>query len=299
MFCIFDTHLPTDFQFPPSDVLLEQAFDIQREASAGVEYKPEKQNKKKTEMQNKDKNEGTKTQGKGKKLTKSKSQDNSDGEAKPKRTTNVKNRPQWGQRVDKKKKLGNTEKDLTGNQKKREERRKKRMEELMALQEQSAPKRLVEKKKKAASVPQSRTASVPASRAESTNARQANVASRAATEVDVPLKLEQPPSDAWTESRKEDMMEETRGESRRVGPAPSPPIHSGDFVPFLRNDVELIERSIPVSPNSRQSQRSRARDTPKSDKGRSSSMDKKVRNSLVHLICFKCIISKFVLQLMP
>ena len=146
------------------------------------------------------------------------------------------------------------------------------MEELLALQEQSNPKRLTEKKekKKAASLPQSRTNSV--TRVES---RPQNVASRAATELD--LKQEKAPSNAWTQSR------------AAASPV-SPPIHTGDFVPFLRNDEEeLNERSIPGSPDVRESQRSRTRGTPKLDKGRSSSMDKKVRTwTFKYFHCFLC-----------
>ena len=297
----------TDFQFPPSDVIKENnIFDLEREGSAGVEYKPNKQHRKKKEGQKKVKGQGAddtnqertvRIQDKNKRLTKTQSEEKSEDEVTSKRTNKEKDkdkpRPIWGKTKQTKKKVGNTQKDLTGNQKKREERTRKRMEEMMALQERSAPKRLTEKKekKKSVSVPQSRTASSLHVRENPTQdtGKNKQAYSRAVTDVDL-KRGERKSSNAWTDDSKES-----------ADLPSSPPIRSGDFVPFLRHDEELDQRSLPESPPSSMSRHSQQHHhhhgesnhsnkrrngegktlTPKPEKSKLSAADKKVGFSII------------------
>ncbi|XP_033120014.1 coiled-coil domain-containing protein 66-like [Anneissia japonica] len=233
---VIEQGVQTDFATGQDDVSPRLA---DRDKSAGIEYKQHRiiDNSKNSVMPKNDSNT--------RKMEDRKSpveDQNKEIEIKvrKKKTVKISERPKWGVKSEPKKKVKASDKDLTVSKKVREERRKKRMQELLSDQERNMP------------APRTGRESRKARNQEDSPAFK--VLNCADGEIDEILKYEKRNEKRHTSknNREELHAQEERVVRSRpeelVDSSQTPPLQTGDFVPFLRTDERLDVDSLPVTP---------------------------------------------------
>ncbi|XP_022099364.1 coiled-coil domain-containing protein 66-like isoform X2 [Acanthaster planci] len=259
---VYDQAVQTEFHFPPRENVMLQGGLLEREPSAHIEYKPERQEAG-HELRGKDK-KIVQTQmhnDQGRKRTVQK--EAQEGNTRPVRQTSRASsagseqeysqksfrkteKPVWGASTKSKKAQRNSDKDLTVSKRKREERRQQRAAELLAAQERNAPRRLL-KTKKPTPVGGIQTEAIQGSKPMQSRVRG---------------NLDRNHNQEHHQGRRnsvQDQVETQMWAEENSNLPDSPPLRNGDFVPFLRTEepVSLSEDSVPVTPESLQMQRQR------------------------------------------
>ncbi|XP_071961461.1 coiled-coil domain-containing protein 66-like [Antedon mediterranea] len=213
----------------------------ERDKSAGIEYKELRKERPKHHVRVETKVNKTEENN-------THSTDNKEVEIKIKKRKNkISERPKWGVKSEPKKKVKASDKDLTVSKKQREERRKKRMQELLADQERHMPR------------PRTKTEVV---RSRSQRESPAfTVLECPDEEIDKVFKYSRQGQKSQRDHTRQNDQNDHR-ETERVIPerqnepppehlddySVTPPLQTGDFVPFLRTDERLDYDSIPVTP---------------------------------------------------
>ena len=228
-----------------------------RLASAGAEYKLKDGTKKKDSERKRHQQEDGRKKDRTTKMSSIKEERPESGhDGGPGRRGSKTDKPRWGQQAAGKKKVKNSDKDMSLSKKKREERLRKRQEELLAMQEKNAPKRTTQEKHSrmednpAGSESKGRKSRVGtnlANHAEDDSRGTMSHPERTRSKKDGPTSRQ---GGVVSQQSRKDLRPSSSDDSYKTSSA-TPPVVKGDFVPFLRTeDEELRVDSHSSSPSS-------------------------------------------------